>query len=416
MLDVQPATARRPGSSHRRFGLALAGGGPLGAFYEIGCLHAIEESLDGFGLTELEMYVGVSSGAMIAAGLANGFDTADMGLVFIHNESSEFSFSPAWFLMPAVGEYLRRLAGAPGLVADIALDYFKDPGRDWAEILDPLGRLLPTGVCDNRPLERLMGRLFAQGGRTNDFRRLVPRLYVMATELNTGHSVRFGEPGFDHVPISRAIQASTALPGLYPPVTIDGRVYADGALVKTMHASVLLDAGADFVICVNPLVAFDASSAARPADGYPPPEHELTTGGLPVVLSQTFRSLIQSRMRVGMRDYRRRYPKADVLLFEPDRGDASLFFQNVFRYADREQLAEHAYQRTRQDLLHHSERLQKALARHEVRLRLDVLRDPSRTFAQAVDARKRRQLPLVGPLHAALDHLERAVDRRVAHA
>ncbi len=409
MLDLQPATRRKTGPSHRRFGLALAGGGPLGAFYEVGCLHAIEEALDGFGLTELEMYVGVSSGAMIAAGLANGFDTADMGLVFIHNDSSEFKFSPAWFLVPALGEYLRRLASAPGLVADIAFDYLKDPNRDWAEVIDPLGRLLPTGVCDNRPLERLIAQLFSQGGRTNDFRRLGPRLYVMATELNTGHSVRFGEPGFDHVPISRAIQASTALPGLYPPVTIDGRVYADGALVKTMHASVLLEAGADFVVCVNPLVAFDASSAPRPPDGYPPQEHELTTGGLPTVLSQTFRSLIQSRMQVGMRDYRRRYPKADVLLFEPDRGDASLFFQNVFRYADREDLAEHAYQRTRQDLLRHADRLQKMLARHDVRLRLDVLRDRSRTFSHAVDERKRRQLPLVGPLHAALDRLEQAV-------
>ncbi|HET9694149.1 MAG TPA: patatin-like phospholipase family protein, partial [Steroidobacteraceae bacterium] len=409
MLDLQPATARRPGPSHRRFGLALAGGGPLGAFYEVGCLHAIEEALDGFGLTELEMYVGVSSGAMIAAGLANGFDTADMGLVFIHNESSELRFSPAWFLVPAAGEYMRRLAGAPGLLAGIAYEFLKDPGRDWAEVIDPLGRLLPTGVCDNRPLERLLARLFTQGGRTNDFRQLVPRLYVMATELNTGHPVRFGEPGFDHVPISRAIQASTALPGLYPPVTIDGRVYADGALVKTMHASVLLDAGADFVICVNPLVAFDASSAPRPPDGYPPQEHELTTGGLPTVLSQTFRSLIQSRMRVGMRDYRRRYPRADVLMFEPVRGDARLFFQNVFRYADREGLAEHAYQRTRQDLRRHATALQKMLQRHDVRLRLEVLHDRSRTFAQAVEQRKRRQLPLVGPLHAALDRLEHAV-------
>ena len=238
MLALQAATVRRPG--HRRFGLALAGGGPLGAFYEVGCLHAIAEALDGFELTELEMYVGVSSGAMIAAGLANGFDTADMGLVFVHNDSNEFSFSPAWFLMPAVGEYLRRLASAPGLLANVAYEYLRDPRRQWAEVLDPLGRLLPTGVCDNRPLERVLSRLFSQGGRTNDFRRLGPRLYVMATELNTGHSVPFGAPGLDHVPISRAIQASTALPGLYPPVTIDGHVYADGALVKTMHASVLL--------------------------------------------------------------------------------------------------------------------------------------------------------------------------------
>ena len=94
MLDLQLARGRKR-ESHGRFGLALAGGGPLGAFYEIGCLHAIEEALDGFELTGLEMYVGVSSGAMIAAGLANGFDTADMGLVFIHNASNEMKFSPA---------------------------------------------------------------------------------------------------------------------------------------------------------------------------------------------------------------------------------------------------------------------------------------------------------------------------------
>jgi predicted acylesterase/phospholipase RssA len=411
MLDLQPATSRRNDHSRRRFGLALAGGGPLGAFYEVGCLHAIEEALDGYGLTELEMYVGVSSGAMIAAGLANGFDTADMGLVFIHNESSELKFSPAWFLVPAFREYARRLASVPGLVAGIAREYVRDPRRDWAEALDPLGRLLPTGICDNKPLERLLARLFSSQGRTNDFRRLDPRLYIVATDLNTGQSVRFGEPGFDHVPISRAIQASTALPGLYPPVTIDGRVYADGALLRTMNASVLLDAGADFVICVNPLVAFDASSAPRASDGYPPEEHDLTHGGLPTVLSQTFRSLIQSRMQAGMKGYRQRYPRADVLLFEPDRGDAGLFFQNVFRYADREQLAEHAYQRTRADLRGQARGLQKMLDRHGIRLRLDVLEDEGRTFARAVEARKRRQLPLVGPAHLALDRLERSLAR-----
>jgi NTE family protein len=408
MLDLQPATGRRGRPSHGRFGLALAGGGPLGAFYEIGCLHAIEEAFDGFDLTGLEMYVGVSSGAMIAAGLANGFDTADMGLVFIHNESSEFKFSPSWFLMPAFDEYLRRLAGLPRLLGGIAREFLRDPTRDLAEAIDPLGRLLPTGVCDNRPLERVLARLFEMHGRTNDFRRLVPRLYVVATELNSGHSVRFGEPGYDHVPISRAIQASTALPGLYPPVTIDGRVYADGALLRTMNASLLLDAGADFVVCVNPLVAFDASSAPRHADGYPPDHHDLADAGLPTVLSQTFRSLIQSRMQAGMKGYKQRYPHADVLLFEPDRGDADLFFQNVFRYADREHLAEHAYRRTREDLRRHAPGLQRMLRRHGIALRLDVLEDRRRTFARAVEERKRRQIPLVGALHRALDRLEHA--------
>ena len=93
----------------------------------------------------------------------------------------------------------------------------------------------------------------------------------------------------------------------------------------------------------------EAESAPRPADGYPPDEHDLTHGGLPTVLSQTFRALIQSRMQAGMKGYKQRFPDADVLLFEPDRGDEALFFQNVFRYADRRRLAEHAYQRTRRD-------------------------------------------------------------------
>ena len=404
MLDLQPAS-RRAAHTRRRFGLALAGGGPLGAFYEVGTLHAIGESFEGIDLTSLDMYVGVSSGAMIAAGLVNGYDTSDMGLVFIHNASQEHPVRPGLFLRPAVREYLRRLSNIPGLSAEILTQYLRDPGKDWAEAIDPIGRLLPTGLCDNRPFERFLAQMFTGPGRTNDFRQLRRSLYLVATELNSGYSVRFGEPGQDHVPISRAIQASTALPGLYPPVPIDGHTYVDGALMRTMNASLLLDEGADFVICINPLVAFDASSAPR-RYGDKRKELDLTHGGLPVVLSQTFRAMIQSRMLVGMRTYKKSYPSTDVLLFQPDRGDDELFFKNVFRYADRKRLAEHAYQRTRRDLYAHADALEPLLARHGLRLRRDVLEDRSRSFGGAVRERARRMQPVTGSLHRALDRLE----------
>jgi predicted acylesterase/phospholipase RssA len=404
MLELQPAKRRSVPSRHR-FGLALAGGGPLGAFYEVGTLHAIGESFERLDLTNLDMYVGVSSGAMIAAGLVNGYDTADMGLVFIHNASREHPVRPGLFLRPALREYLKRVNAIPGLAVDILKQYLLDPGKDWAEVIDPLGRLLPTGLCDNRPFERFLARMFTGPGRTNDFRELRRSLYIVATELNSGYSVRFGEPGQEHVPISRAIQASTALPGLYPPVEIDGHTYADGALMRTMNASLLLDEGADFVICVNPLVAFDASSAPRRyGDGRK--DLDLTRGGLPVVLSQTFRAMIQSRMLVGMRTYKESYPHTDVLLFEPDRGDDELFFKNVFRYADRKRLAEHAYQRTRRDLARQADALEPLLARHGIRLRRDVLYDRSRTFSGAVQERARRMKPVTGALHRTLDRLE----------
>ena len=409
MLDLQPAG--KPRHSSQTFGLALAGGGPLGAFYEVGTLHAIGEAFEGIDLTSLDMYVGVSSGAMIAAGLANGIDTTDMGVVFIHNASREYPVRPGLFLRPAFREYMNRVASVPSLATDILKQYLRDPGKDWAEAIDPLGRLLPTGLCDNRPFEQFLAQLFSGPGRTNDFRKLDRSLYIVATELNSGYSVRFGEPGFEHVPISRAIQASTALPGLYPPVPIDGHTYVDGALMRTMNASLLLDEGADFVICVNPLVAFDASSVRR-RKNIDRKDLDLTHGGLPTVLSQTFRALIQSRMQVGMRTYKRSYPNTDVLLFEPDRSDDELFFKNVFRYADRKRLAEHAYQRTRRDLLANADGLRHILDRHGLRLRVDVLEDRGRTFHGAVRARERRQQPVTGSLHRTLDRLESALAAR----
>jgi predicted acylesterase/phospholipase RssA len=398
MLTLQPAT-RRVARSPRRIGLALAGGGPLGAFYEIGALHALAESIEGLDLTQLDVYVGVSSGAMIAAGLVNRFDTADMGVVFIENAAAEYPLSPGMFLQPAFGEYAARLASAPGLVAEVARQYLRNPRPGaWAAALEPLGALLPTGLFDNRPLEAFLAHVFSTAGRTNDFRELRRKLYIVATDLDAGTAVRFGEPGFDDVPISRAIQASTALPGLYPPVKIGSRTYVDGALMRTMHASLALDAGASLVVCVNPLVAYDASANEH--------GHEaVERGGLPIVMSQTFRSLIQSRMLVGMAAYRRSHPHADMLLLEPDRTDEQMFFVNVFKYSDRRRLVEHSYQRTRRDLRNCAARLRPLLARHGLRLRRDVLEDASRTYEAAVQARCTHFRPVTGALHATLDRL-----------
>ena len=50
----------RKASGTAKIALALAGGGPLGAIYEIGALCALDESLTGVDFTRLEHYVGVS--------------------------------------------------------------------------------------------------------------------------------------------------------------------------------------------------------------------------------------------------------------------------------------------------------------------------------------------------------------------
>ena len=104
------------------------------------------------------------------------------------------------------------------------------------------------------------------------------------------------------------------MPGLYPPVEIEGKYYVDGALRRTLHASVALEAGADLVLGINPLVPFDAALAAANHRKVP---QNLTDNGLPAVLSQTFRTLLKSRMQVGLDKYQSQYEHADLMVFEP---------------------------------------------------------------------------------------------------
>src|SRR3546814_7328252 len=61
----------------------------------------------------------------------------------------------------------------------------------------------------------------------------------------------------------------------------------------------------------------------------------LVNGGLPAVLSQTFRTLLQSRMHVGLARYAQQYPGIDQMVFEPNAHDGELFHTNAFSFAAR---------------------------------------------------------------------------------
>jgi NTE family protein len=367
-----------------RIALALAGGGPLGAIYEIGALCALDESLNGLHLTELDHYVGVSAGGFLAAGLANGMSPRELCQGFIAStpETAEV-FDPSWLMKPAWSEFARRGIMLPGLALS-ALWRLLVEGKSPISALERLGPGLPTGVFASDEVDRRLATLFSREGRTNDFRQLRTRLTLVATNLDSGEAAPFGRPGWDHVPISKAVQASSALPGLFPPVEIDSHYYVDGALKKTLHASVALEDGVDLMLCLNPLVPFDATLPEIPPvmqDGLPADRRRIpriVDGGLPAVLSQTFRSMIHSRMVLGIKGYERAYPDTDIVLLEPDHRDPELYLANTFSYSQRRHLAEHAYQQTRRMLRTRRASLSARLARHGITLNMDVLEDPTR--------------------------------------
>ena len=399
-------------------GLALAGGGPEGAIYEIGVLRALDDALSGIDFNDVPVTVGVSSGAFVGASLANGITTAQMVRSVVGEEPGEHPFHPDLFLSPAFGEYVRRGLRVPGLVADAVVSALTNP-RDTSGLLsvlvDRLGRAVPVGLFDNAPLRAFLEGAFARAGRTDDFRRLRNKLFVVATDLDSSETVLFGGEGHDDVPISLAVQASTALPGLYPPVEIGGRHYVDGVLNKTVHASVAFEGGAGLVLCVNPIVPVDTARAVSTGAMR---RGRLTDRGMPGVMSQTFRTLIHSRMGTGMASYRERYEGADLVLFEPRKDDYTMFFTNVFSFAARKEVVAHAYRSTLAQLRDRAAEVGPVLERHGITLREDVLARPTYDVWESVGlAAGRPLLPstvATRDLHDALADLEEVLGARRA--
>ncbi len=354
-------------------GLALAGGGPQGGIYEVGALRALDEAIEGLDLNDAAVYVGVSAGAFVAASLANNLTTAQLCRAVIKTDPHVHPFLPRMFLSPAVEEWAQRAVSIPGRLIDALTGYLRsspDERQIATWLIEQFATLLPVGIFDNRPIRRYLEKVFSVTGRSDDFRTIRRPLYVVATDLESGESVRFGEPGFDHVPISLAVQASTALPGIYPPVQIDGRYYVDGVLQRTLHASVALDHGARLVFAINPIVPVDTNQAIRAGTMR---HGELIERGLPTVLSQTLRTIVHSRLKVGIRCYEERFPGADVLLIEPLPDDYQMFAVNIFRFSARKAICEHAYLSTLRYLADQRSRLGPMLARHGLRLRNEVL-------------------------------------------
>ena len=138
-----------PGSARRScVALAMAGGGPLGAIYEIGALTALAESLQGIDMNSLDIYVGVSAGGIIGAGLANGITPREMSRMFIEQpgrrkaEASVERFDPMLLMRPALAEYVASARKLPPLLIQALWRYvFAGRGLGVSGLMGAAGHL-----------------------------------------------------------------------------------------------------------------------------------------------------------------------------------------------------------------------------------------------------------------------------------
>jgi predicted acylesterase/phospholipase RssA len=372
--------------------LVCAGGGVTGAVYEIGCLRALDELL-GRSVNDLDLYVGISGGAVVASLTAAGISPAEM-----YDEATRRSGTPLGVTAAPLYrfgglEFLKRSARAPRVLAQAIYKALTAEGRNLSDVAWSIFEMLPPGLMDSSGVRDFLHRLLRSRLRSDSFRGLPRQLLIVAVDIDRGEAVAFGQDGNADVPVSQAVQASIALPGLYRPVRIGDRDYVDGGVRKTAHINLAIQHGADLVICINPIVPFLNDTADGPLQGH------LSNRGVTWVLDQTLRIMLHGRMELGLQRYASEHPEVDILVIEPTRDDMRMFSYNIMRYSARRLVAEHGYRTPldffRRDFARHK----KLFARHGIRMA-----DPD--GLPEAPPRHPHRSNLARALHSSLDRLD----------
>jgi NTE family protein len=202
--------------------LVLGSGGATGGGWEAGVVAGLAEH--GVDLAAADLIVGSSAGAVVGACLAAGTDPQALYRdQLAPPRGSARKLSPwmaarlsAIILTSGDPVRLRTRAGKLALAARTG------PG---ARRLQEIRARLPVTDWPSKPLK------------------------VTAVDVNTGEFVVFDATG--PVSLVDAVAASTAAPGVQPPVTIGGRRYMDGGLRSVVSAD--LAAGFDRVVILSPV-------------------------------------------------------------------------------------------------------------------------------------------------------------------
>ena len=204
-----------------RVGLALSGGSARG-FAHIGVIKVLEEA----GMP-IDVVTGTSMGAIMGGLYAAGYSSAQIESLAVCIDWYDL-FSDALPRSELPMEHKRWNARYA----------FTVPMDGWLPTL-------PSGLVAGQKITKLLSRLTLRAHAIEDF-TLLPIAYAcVATDIETGEAVvlRSGN-------IAEAMRASMAIPSVFTPVELDGRLLVDGGVARNLPAVDARDLGADIVIGV----------------------------------------------------------------------------------------------------------------------------------------------------------------------
>jgi predicted acylesterase/phospholipase RssA len=320
--------------------------------YEVGALAAVDDFLGATGgdsplrSTRFDVYVGISAGAFVATALCGGITPRRLAGAVL-GDPRERRLVPQQRSDLFKFEALR--AARCGLRLGNAL--LRSAWRVARGRLSPgeiAGELLaatPPGVFSLRPYQRFLERFLREQGLPQKLCAMPRELFIPVNDLDSGHRVVLGGPGPGELAaagIAEAICASSAIPMVFEPVRVGGRDYIDGGTGKADHVDVALKRGAELVLVINPMVPIAHDPGA--GSGLLGTSARLRDHGLLTVYDQTMRMAIKARLHQGLRRWQAEYPKATILLLEPDERDADMFLQNPMNFDARVQILRYGYQ------------------------------------------------------------------------
>jgi NTE family protein len=374
-FDGSDGKRSRSGGRRRRgrgdkTALVLGGGGFTGGVYEMGALRAFDLLAVNRTVNDFDIYVGTSAGSFVASMVANGVTPEEMFRVLDKALPSPIeNASLRTLLRPNYKGFANRLALLPLRIAATARRLAGNVGEiSMVDVVMGLAEGLPTGVYHNRGIEKYINTVLSDPDRTNDFRELDSKLLLTATDLDTCERIVFGEGEWADVPISRAVAASGALPIVYEPYELRGRQLVDGGIVSTTNVDVAVEAGAKFIVVVNPLVPYVNDFETRIPTVFGSRVRRVSDMGMPAIGNQAFRLMAHARLHLAVQSWNERFPDVDIILIEPEFDDELMFGTSILDYSSRLQIAKHGFESVTVKLARDYQRYKEVAARHGIEI------------------------------------------------
>ena len=368
VVNIETPTRRKRGKGRKRpskTALVLGGGGFTGGVYEIGALRALDLLAVNSTVNNFDVYVGTSAGSFVATMLANGVTPDEMMQVINEREPSEFEdLDLDKVLKFNYLGFLQKAALLPLRTAELVRRLVQMGDFSAIDIGVGLAEALPTGLYSNAGIADYVEQSLRDNGRVDDFRLLDHELYLTATDLDTCERLVFGEPGWDDVPISKAIQCSTALPVVYKPVNLKGRQLIDGGIRSTTNVDIAVEKGAEFILVVNPLVPYVNDFEQTIPTVFGTRVKRVSDMGLPAIANQTFRLIAHARLQQAVEMWQEKYPGVNIVLIEPEPNDELMFGTPIMDYSRRLQIARHGFESVTAALAQDYDRFKQIAERH----------------------------------------------------